>query len=85
MNASSRRLINGLAPIPAHGVNAPHWTAPALASARKLKKPSLHLGRQGLFSTFQDGGAKEARTPDLLNAIQTLYQLSYDPIHETGC
>lgn len=30
-----------------------------------------------------DGGAKEARTPDLLNAIQTLYQLSYDPIHET--
>ena len=27
------------------------------------------------------GGAKEARTPDLLNAIQTLYQLSYDPIH----
>ena len=26
------------------------------------------------------GGAKEARTPDLLNAIQALYQLSYDPI-----
>ncbi len=25
------------------------------------------------------GGAKEARTPDLLNAIQALYQLSYDP------
>ena len=32
---------------------------------------------------FQNGGAKEARTPDLLNAIQALYQLSYDPIHET--
>ena len=31
----------------------------------------------------EDGGAKEARTPDLLNAIQTLYQLSYDPIHKT--
>ena len=29
------------------------------------------------------GGAKEARTPDLLNAIQTLYQLSYDPINKT--
>ena len=29
------------------------------------------------------GGAKEARTPDLLNAIQALYQLSYDPIHQT--
>ena len=32
---------------------------------------------------LKDGGAKEARTPDLLNAIQALYQLSYDPIHET--
>ena len=26
------------------------------------------------------GGAEGARTPDLLNAIQALYQLSYDPI-----
>ena len=26
------------------------------------------------------GGAKEGRTPDLLNAIQTLYQLSYSPM-----
>jgi hypothetical protein len=33
--------------------------------------------------SVKTGGAKEARTPDLLNAIQTLYQLSYDPIHET--
>ncbi len=31
---------------------------------------------------FVDGGAKEGRTPDLLNAIQTLYQLSYDPVHK---
>jgi hypothetical protein len=30
------------------------------------------------------GGAKEARTPDLLNAIQALYQLSYDPNQEAG-
>ena len=30
--------------------------------------------------TIKDGGAKGIRTPDLLNAIQTLYQLSYDPI-----
>ena len=35
------------------------------------------------YVSAKDGGAKEARTPDLLNAIQTLYQLSYDPIHET--
>ncbi len=27
-----------------------------------------------------DGGAEGVRTPDLLNAIQALYQLSYDPI-----
>jgi hypothetical protein len=25
------------------------------------------------------GGAEGVRTPDLLNAIQALYQLSYDP------
>ncbi len=27
-----------------------------------------------------DGGDKGSRTPDLLNAIETLYQLSYIPI-----
>ena len=29
---------------------------------------------------WTDGGAEGVRTPDLLNAIQALYQLSYDPI-----
>lgn len=29
---------------------------------------------------FEIGGAKEDRTPDLLNAIQALSQLSYNPI-----
>ena len=29
---------------------------------------------------MEDGGAEGVRTPDLLNAIQALYQLSYDPI-----
>jgi hypothetical protein len=28
------------------------------------------------------GGAEGSRTPDLLIANETLYQLSYDPIHE---
>ena len=28
---------------------------------------------------FTDGGDKGSRTPDLLNAIETLYQLSYIP------
>ncbi len=29
---------------------------------------------------MKDGGADRVRTCDLLNAIQALYQLSYDPI-----
>jgi hypothetical protein len=33
-----------------------------------------------LFLPLEDGGAEGVRTPDLLNAIQALYQLSYDPI-----
>ncbi len=32
------------------------------------------------FPPCEDGGAEGVRTPDLLNAIQALYQLSYDPI-----
>ena len=31
---------------------------------------------------FTDGGDKGSRTPDLLNAIEALYQLSYIPIRE---
>ena len=31
------------------------------------------------------GGARGSRTPDLLNAIQALSQLSYGPICETRC
>ncbi len=34
------------------------------------------------FPLWKDGGAEGVRTPDLLNAIQALYQLSYDPIRE---
>jgi hypothetical protein len=35
--------------------------------------------RGGTFGRL-DGGAKGSRTPDLLNAIQALSQLSYGPI-----
>jgi|GEM_PF-6006617 hypothetical protein len=28
---------------------------------------------------MKDSGAKEIRTPDLFNAIEALYQLSYSP------
>ena len=32
----------------------------------------------------KDGGARRDRTADLLNAIQALSQLSYDPINDPG-
>jgi hypothetical protein len=49
------------------------------------RPPSLRYGAASFTQLrfVKDGGAKEGRTPDLLNAIQTLYQLSYDPIPET--
>ena len=34
---------------------------------------------------FLDGGADRDRTCDLLIANETLYQLSYDPIHRENC
>ena len=33
----------------------------------------------GCYRNLVDGGGMGSRTPDLLNAIQTLYQLSYTP------
>ena len=33
-----------------------------------------------LTTSARDGGAEGSRTPDLLIANETLYQLSYDPI-----
>ena len=45
-----------------------------------MKKVSYFVPHAGAA----DGGAEGVRTPDLLNAIQALYQLSYDPIHETN-
>lgn len=49
-----------------------------------MRKPLSSNENKGFFNEY-NGGAKEARTPDLLNAIQTLYQLSYDPNHQTEC
>ncbi len=42
----------------------------------QTKKPHLPDYTEDVAS---DGGAKGSRTPDLLNAIQALYQLSYGP------
>jgi hypothetical protein len=46
---------------------------------RKLKKSKVR--QPSLFATLRAkaGGGKGNRTPDLLNAIQALYQLSYTP------
>jgi hypothetical protein len=46
------------------------------ASRQKCVK-GLRKPRKG---ALKDGGADKDRTCDLLNAIQALYQLSYDPI-----
>src|ERR1035441_3862476 len=40
----------------------------------------VFVGYNAVFRQKKDGGAEGVRTPDLLNAIQALYQLSYDPI-----
>ena len=50
---------------------------PAFVLRTSARQPSLSATLRA-----KAGGAKEARTPDLLNAIQALYQLSYDPIHK---
>ena len=43
--------------------------------------PSFASGEIG----FMAYGAMGIRTPDLLNAIEALYQLSYDPLPKTNC
>ena len=48
-----------------------------------LAAPEPESGVYANFTTgatwFPTGGDKGSRTPDLLNAIETLYQLSYIP------
>ena len=44
---------------------------------KKRTKPLVLLG----LMRFHGGGDKGSRTPDLLNAIETLYQLSYIPMN----
>ena len=52
--------------------------------AREMLLPSvvtlLKMLRKPRF--YRNGGAEGSRTPDLLIANETLYQLSYDPIQE---
>ncbi len=45
----------------------------------KLEPPGVLTIRFFHFMKVTLGGAMGIRTPDLLNAIEALYQLSYDP------
>lgn len=45
---------------------------------------AAHTAKAPLFAALRTGGDKGSRTPDLLNAIETLYQLSYIPKVENG-
>ena len=53
-----------------------------LHNSRMLHIPKKERKRQEC--RFPDGGDKGSRTPDLLNAIETLYQLSYIPVVKTA-
>ena len=54
---------------------------------RTIFAVTLQMPDTGLtpIVAFWDGGDKGSRTPDLLNAIETLYQLSYIPKRKTAC
>ena len=49
--------------------------SPGLAGRRRTRQPSLCAALRA-----KAGGAEGIRTPDLLIANETLYQLSYDPV-----
>ena len=57
------------------------WLRPGAENRKAApKKFGTAIVRRVCASVVEKlGGAKEDRTPDLLNAIQTLYQLSYSP------
>ncbi len=55
-----------------------------LSPRRFVRQIRRRKAREGaLFCFWEAGrGAMGIRTPDLLNAIEALYQLSYDPLNE---
>ena len=60
-----------------------HGGVPMAASPSVTHRPMAPLGRRrrrrGRYRRGRSGGARGSRTPDLLNAIQALSQLSYGP------
>src|SRR5438045_2378589 len=53
---------------------------PGVRSTPKSISQEILRLRRVSFKRVWDGGAMGSRTPDLLIANETLYQLSYDPI-----
>ncbi len=69
----------GARSLPARGGHNPRW------SADTTRTLSGGQARRGSYPPLdKDGGAKGSRTPDLLNAIQALSQLSYGPVQAGG-
>jgi pimeloyl-ACP methyl ester carboxylesterase len=63
----------------------PATASEAAARAGEWRRNRKALGAiRGPVSCLESGGARGIRTPDLLNAIQTLSQLSYSPTPERG-
>ena len=56
-------------------------TMKCLAGFSRFIKMQFRDGNRWRFRA-KDGGAEGSRTPDLLIANETLYQLSYDPIQQ---
>lgn len=52
-----------------------------LTPKKSFAKNNTNSDLSSGFVLFAYGGAKGSRTPDLLNAIQTRYQLRYNPIN----
>ena len=56
------------------------FCTPSKRATRLRYGPKTAIGE----THVRDGGDKGSRTPDLLNAIETLYQLSYIPVVKTA-
>ena len=57
-----------------------HYSIPMPDDSRLSGKDAKELALHGMVrSTVHDGGAEGIRTPDPLNAIEVLSQLSYSP------
>ena len=57
-----------------------HREHEALLRSKSATEGTIHRSSPLAWFRAMDGGAEGSRTPDLLIANETLYQLSYDPV-----